>query len=80
MFFPTAIHCAPTGHAPRSVSVPVISRSGPTTAEALWRLRSRESHMDLADRLETGSPYLHLHSPDIVLSLGAEACDAVLPP
>ncbi len=27
--------------------------------------------MDLADGLETGSPYIHLHCPDLVLSLGA---------
>ncbi len=25
--------------------------------------------MDLADGLETGSPYFHLHSPDLALSL-----------
>ncbi len=54
VFFPAAIHSAPAGHVPRSLSVPVISRSGPATAEALRRLRSRGSHMDLADGLETG--------------------------
>ncbi len=37
--FPAAIHCAPAGHAPRSVSVPMISRFGPANAEALRRLR-----------------------------------------
>ncbi len=37
--FPAAINCAPAGHAPRSVSVPMISRFGPATAEALRRLR-----------------------------------------
>ncbi len=35
--------------------------------------------MDLADGLETGSPYLHLHSSDLALSLGSEACAAVFP-
>ncbi len=44
--------------------------AGPTAAEARRRLRSRGSHMDLADGLEMGSPYLHLHSPDLALSLG----------
>ncbi len=68
VFFPSAIHCAPAGHAPRSV--PLISRSGPTTAEALRRLRSRGSRMNLANGLVTGSPYLHLHSPDLALSRG----------
>ncbi len=70
MFFPAALHCAPAGHAPRSVSMPMISLSGPATAEALRRLRSGGSHMDLADGLETGSPYLHLQSPDLALSWG----------
>ncbi len=42
---------------------------GPAAAEARRRFRSRGSHMDLADRLETGSPYLHLHSSDLALSL-----------
>ncbi len=50
--------------------MPMISRSGPATAEALRQLRSRGSHMDLADGLETGSPYFHLHSPDLALSRG----------
>ncbi len=72
--FPAAIHCAPAGHAPRSVSVPMILQSGPTTAEALRRLRWRGSHMDLADGLETGSPFLHLHSPDLALSRGGSLC------
>ncbi len=70
VFSPAAIYSAVTGHAPRSVCVPVISRSGPAAAEALRRLRSRGSHMDLADGLVTGSPYLHLHSPDLALSRG----------
>ncbi len=50
--------------------MPVISRSGPATAEALWQLRSQGLYMDLADGLEMGSPYLHLHSPDLALSRG----------
>ncbi len=29
MLFPTAIHSAPAGHAPRAVSMPVISRFSP---------------------------------------------------
>ncbi len=70
MFSPLQIYCAPAGHAPRSVSVPMISRSGPATAEALRRLRSQGSHMDLADGLETGSPYFHLHPPNLALSQG----------
>ncbi len=47
--------------------MPMISRSGPATAEALRRLRSWGSHMDLADGLETGSPYFHLHPPNLAL-------------
>ncbi len=62
VLFPAAIHSAPTGKAQRSVSVPVFSRSSPATAE------------DLADGLETGSPYLHLHSPDIAFSRGGSLC------
>ncbi len=50
--------------------MPMISRSGPATAEALRRLRSRGSHMDMADGLETGSPFFHLHSSDLALSRG----------
>ncbi len=56
MFFPAALHCAPAGHAPRSVSMPMISLSGPATAEALRRLRSGGSHMDLADGLTLSPP------------------------
>ncbi len=70
VFSPAAIHCAPAGHASRSVSVPMISRSGPATAEALRRLRSRGSHMDLEEGLQMGSPYFHLHFPDLALSQG----------
>ncbi len=68
--FPAVIHCSSAGHAPRSVSVPMISQSGPATAEALRQLRSRGSHMDLVDGLEMGSPKFHLHSPDLALSQG----------
>ncbi len=70
VFSPTAIHYGPDRDAPRSVSMPVISRSGHVTAEALRRLRSWGLHMDLADGLVTGSPYLHLHFPDLALSWG----------
>ncbi len=64
--FPAAIRSAPAGHCPCLWS----RGSGPAAAEARRRLRSRGSHMDLADWLETGSPYLHLHSPDLALSRG----------
>ncbi len=56
------------------VCVPVISQSVPATTEALRRLRSRGSHKDLADGLVTGSPYLHLHSPDLALSRSGSLC------
>ncbi len=49
---------------------PCLWSRGPATAEALRRLRSRGSHIDLADGLETGSPYFHLHSPGLALSRG----------
>ncbi len=55
-----AMHCAPAGHAPRSVSAPMISRS-----RCCWG-----SHIELADGLETGSPYFHLYSPGLALSRG----------
>ncbi len=64
----------PPGNTTRSVSMPVISQSGPATAEALRRLRSWGSHMDLVDGLETGSPYLHLHFPDLAFSRGGSLC------
>ncbi len=64
-----AMHCAPAGHAPRSVSAPMKSRA-PAAAEAPRRVRSRGSHIDLADGLETGSPYFHLYSPGLALSRG----------
>ncbi len=78
--FPAAFLSTPTGHAPRSVSVSVISRPGSAAAEARWRFRLRGSHMDLTDGLETGSPYLHLHYPDLAFSQGSKASTAVLPP
>ncbi len=37
----------------------------PAAAEAPRRVRSRGSHIDLADGLETGSPYFHLYSPGL---------------
>ncbi len=43
---------------------------GSATAEAPRRLRSRGLHIDLADRLEMGSPYIHLYSPCLALSRG----------
>ncbi len=64
-----AMHCAPAGHAPKSVSAPMKSRA-PAAAEAPRRVRSRGSHIDLADGLETGSPYFHLYSPGLALSRG----------
>ncbi len=36
----------------------------------LRHVRSRGSHIDLADRLEMGSPYFHLYSPGLALSRG----------
>ncbi len=42
----------------------------PAAAEAPRRVRSRGSHIDLADGLETGSPYFHLYSPGLALSRG----------
>ncbi len=61
------MHCAPAGHAPRSVSAPMISQSRCCWWHRGW-VRSRESHIDLADGLETGSPYFHLYSPGLALS------------
>ncbi len=52
------------------VVCPCLWSRGPATAETLRQLRSRESHIDLMDGLETGSPYFHLHSPGLVLSRG----------
>ncbi len=64
-----AMHFAPAGHAPRSVSASMKSRA-PAAAEAPRRVRSRGSRIDLADGLETGSPYFHLYSPGLALSRG----------
>ncbi len=36
----------------------------------LRHVRSRGSHIDLADGLEMGSPYFHLYSPGLALSRG----------
>ncbi len=63
------MHFAPAGHAPRSVSASMKSRA-PAAAEAPRRVRSRGSRIDLADGLETGSPYFHLYSPGLALSRG----------
>ncbi len=49
---------------------PRLWSRGPAAAEAPRRLRSRGSHIDLADGLEMGSPYFHLYSPGLVLSRG----------
>ncbi len=38
------------------------------------------TEMDLVDGLLMGSPYLHLHSPDLALSIGAGSpCDGSSP-
>ncbi len=47
-----------------AVLVPLLLRHGDD-----WDRGSL--HMDLANGLETGSPYLHLHCSDLALSLGA---------
>ncbi len=49
---------------------PRLWSRGPAAAEAPRRVRSRGSHIDLADGLETGSPYFHLYSPGLALSRG----------
>ncbi len=49
---------------------PRLWSRGPAAAEAPRRVRSRGSHIDLADGLETGSPYFHLYSPGLALSQG----------
>ncbi len=64
-----AMHCAPAGHAPRSVSAP-MNLALPLLLRHPRRVRSRGSHIDLADGLETGSPYFHLYSPGLALSRG----------
>ncbi len=53
----------------RGVCLRLWSR-GPAAAEAPRRVRSRGSHIDLADGLEMGSPYFHLYSPGLALSRG----------
>ncbi len=53
----------------RGVCPRLWSRS-PAAAEAPRWVRSRGSHIDLADGLETGSPYFHLYSPGLALSRG----------
>ncbi len=49
---------------------PRLWSRAPAAAEAPRRVRSRGSHIDLADGLETGSPYFHLYSPGLALSRG----------
>ncbi len=49
---------------------PRLWSRAPAAAEAPRRVRSRGSHTDLADGLETGSPYFHLYSPGLALSRG----------
>ncbi len=51
-------------------SVRAYESRAPAAAEAPRRVRSRGSHIDLADGLETGSPYFHLYSPGLALSRG----------
>ncbi len=53
--------------------MPMILRFGPATAEALRRLRSRGSRIDLVDGLETGSPdFVNLYKCAISNSLCGE--------
>ncbi len=49
---------------------PRLWSPSPAAAEAPRWVRSRGSHIDLADGLETGSPYFHLYSPGLALSRG----------
>ncbi len=49
---------------------PRLWSPSPAAAEAPRWVRSRGSHIDLADGLETGSPYFHLYSPGLALSWG----------
>ncbi len=55
---------------------PRLWSPSPAAAEAPRWVRSRESHIDLADGLETGSPYFHLYSPGLALSRDTHSfCD-----
>ncbi len=55
---------------------PRLWSRGPAAAEAPRWVRSRGSHIDLADGLETGSPYFHLYSPGLALSRDTHSfCD-----
>ncbi len=49
---------------------PRLWSRGPAAAEAPRRVRSRGSHIDLADGLEMGSPFFHLYSPGLALCRG----------
>ncbi len=55
---------------------PRLWSHSPAAAEAPQWVRSRGSHIDLADGLETGSPYFHLYSPGLALSRDTHSfCD-----
>ncbi len=54
----------------RARSEECVRAYGPAAAEAPRRVRSRGSHIDLADGLEMGSPYFHLYTPGLALSRG----------
>ncbi len=55
---------------------PRLWSPSPAAAEAPRWVRSRGSHIDLADGLETGSPYFHLYSPGLALSRDTHSfCD-----
>ncbi len=55
-----------------TVPVPLLLKHGGD-----WDCGS--SHMYLVEGLDMGSPYLHLHSPDLALSRGSEDRAGVLP-
>ncbi len=67
-----AMHCAHAGTL-RGVCPRLWSR-GPAAAEKKKKRHRGEwdhgAHIDLADGLETGSPYFHLYSPGLALSRG----------
>ncbi len=55
---------------------PRLWSPSPAAAEAPRWVRSRGSHIDLADGLETGPPYFHLYSPGLALSRDTHSfCD-----
>ncbi len=79
LFFPSdpasaVMHCAPAGHAPRSVSAPMISQSRCCWGTAVSEITGI-AHRS-GDGLETGSPYFHLYSPGLALSRDTHSfCD-----